>query len=215
MYKEFLKNLGFHTFKKNEKTWSWKREYYILVKEPSETMVNGKTKISKNAEINFTDDKRESILFQGQFIFNDLEFAEKLFKSIGIYEKINRVIVPNEPEKNSHNWFFKENNFIETVQNKWIKNIFLVAIVPPKFDTDRGKCIIMKKPNIKNLKERDRLAHVVYKGRYFFDDKEFTNKLFEKIGFFRFNQSDRNNDYFFQGEYLDNYKAVEDEFLKF
>ena len=214
MYKEFLKNLGFNTFKKNEKTWTWKREYYITVKEPSETMLNGKTKISKNSEINFTGDKRENVLFQGQFIFNELDFAEKLLKSIGIYEKINQLIVPNVNDRIGHNWFFKENNFIETVQNKWIKNIFFVAIVHPKFETDRGKCIIMKKPNIRKLKETDRLANVVYKGRYFFDDKEFTNKLFEKIGFFSFVQTDKNKDYFFQGEYLEDYKAVEDEFLK-
>lgn len=38
----------------------------------------------------------------------------------------------------------------------------------------------MKKPNIRKLKETDRLSNVVYKGRYFFDDKDFTNKLFEK-----------------------------------
>ena len=215
MYKEFLKNLGFNTFKKNEMTWTWNREFYITVKEPSETMLNGRTKISKNSEINFTGDKRENVLFQGQFIFNEIDFTEKLLKSIGIYEKINQLIVPNLHDRIGHNWFFEKNSFIETSQNKWIKNIYFVAIVPPKFDTDRGKCIILKKPNVKKLKETDRLANVVYKGRYFFDDIEFTNKLFEKIGFFSFNQTDKNKDYFFQGEYLDDYKAVEDEFLKF
>jgi len=106
--------------------------------------------------------------------------------------------------------------FKEIESDTWTKNIFLITLRPPRFENDRGKCLILKKPNIKKLIKGDRPAKVVYKGRYFFEDTFFTETLLEKINFYNFDSGQKNKSYEFTRERLaasGNY--IEEEFLNF
>jgi len=212
---KILENLGFKSVSKTERLWSWKDIFFIYIKKPSENNKHGKTKIYKDLGVYFTQDKRESILFSGYYCFDDEFSANTLLKNIGILEKINNTKILEEKTTN-HEEVLKEHGFTEIEQNTWVKNIFLISLKPPRFENDRGKCIILKKPNIKKLKKADRPANIVYKGRYFFDDLLFVQILFEKIGFYLFDAGDKNKSYHFTRETLaENGNYIEEEFLKF
>lgn len=210
-----LENLDFRPVGKSGRSLLWKDTFYVLNRPPDDKNKFGKTKIIKNSDISFSGDKRESILFQGSYSFDNDEFANKLLKNIGILEKINGTKILEQKDTN-HIQVLTDLGFTEIIYNTWTKNIFLISLRPPRFDTDRGKCIILKKPNIKKLIKGDRPANVVYKGRYFFDDNFFTETLLEKIGFYHFDNGQKNKTYEFNREMLvDNEHYIEEEFLKF
>ncbi len=219
MQSTILENLGFKVIIKLGRKWpywwSWQNTFYIYTKPVSENSRFGRTKILKTSDLNFTGDKRENVLFQGSYVFDNEEFAGKLLKNIGIEEKIKGIILTEQKEVN-HIEILTDLGFKEITHNTWTKNIFLISLRPPRFDTDRGKCIILKKPNNKKLMKNERPAGVVYKGRYFFDDPFFTEMLLEKIGFYLFESMEKNKTYQFNRETLaDTQSYIEDEFLKF
>lgn len=212
---KILDELGFLPIRKNGRGWEWKKSYRILITFPQESNPYGRTKIFKTQENIFTNDKRENMLFHGNYIFDNEAFVNRLFINTGIMEKIYQTKIIEQKDLN-HEELLNGLGFKEIEKNKWIKNIFMIALKPPKFDTDRGKCLILKKPNIKKLVSFDRPAKVVYKGRYFFDDDEFTENLLNIIGFYSFNAGQKNIEYEFQREVIEeSHQFVEDEFLKF
>lgn len=211
----FLEELGFKPIGKSGRSWSWQETFYVLIRPPDDTHRLGKTKISKTSHIGFTDDRRENILFLGSYSFDNEDFANRLFKNVGILEKITETKILEHKEVNHKN-VLTSLGFTEIEHNTWIKNIFLVSLKPPCFDADRGKCLILKKPNTKNLIRDSLPARIVYKGRYFFDDPFFTEILLEKIGFYYFASGEQNKTYEFQRETLKDSKTyIEEEFLKF
>jgi len=210
-----LEKLDFRPIGKSGYSWLWHDTFYILIKPPNYKHKLGWTQIIKNLNTNFTVDKRESFLFQGSYCFDNDDFAYRLLKNIGILEKINGTKII-ELKDTKHFQVLTDLGFIEIVPNTWTKNIFLVSLRPPRFDTDRGKCLILKKPNFKNLIKGDRPANVVYKGRYFFEDSFFTEILFDKIGFYLFDSEQQNKTYDFNRETMtDSENFIEDEFLQF
>ena len=210
-----LENLNFRPAAFSDRYLSWKNIYNIYNRLPDDKNRLGRTVISKKSNISFTGDKRENILFQGSYAFDNDEFANNLLKNIGILEKINGTKLLEQKGIN-HRQVLIDFGFKEIAYCTWTKNIFLISLRPPRFETDRGKCIILKKPNIKKLTLLDGRAKVVYKGRYFFDDTYFTETLLEKIGVYHFDNGKKNKTYEFNRETLaDNDKYIEDEFLKF
>jgi len=210
-----LKNLGFKPFGKLKQNWYWRNLYTILTKAPNENNIHGKSKIIKNLNTNFTGDKRETLLFQGSFAFDNDVFANKLLINVGVIENItsNRLV---ETIVTNHNQVLTELGFTEIGLNTWTKNIFLISLRPPRFENDRGKYIILKKPNIKKLTINDAPANVVYKGRYFFDDNVFTQILLEKIGYYHFDNGKKNKTYVFSRETItDSSLYLDKEFLNF
>ena len=211
----FLEKLNFKPVGTTGQSWLWQDTFYILTKPPNDKHVLGKTKITKILHSSFTGDKRENILFQGSYIFDNHIFTNRLLKNIGIIEKITGTKIIERNDTN-HQQMLTDIGFTEIEHNTWTKNIFLVSLRPPRFDNDRGKCIILKKPNIKKLIKDDRHANVVYKGRYFFEDSAFTETLLNKIGFYQFDSGQRNKTYEFTREMLvDSENYIEEEFLKF
>ena len=210
-----LKDLGFKQYGTFSQNWLWRHLYIVLTKAPEGTNLHGKSKIIKNLNTNFTGDKRETILFQGSFAFDNDDFANKLLTNVGIIERItgNSLV---ELKDTNHNQVLTDLGFTEISYNTWTKNIFLISLRPPRFENDRGKCIILKKPNIKKLINSDRPANVVYKGRYFFDDNVFTQILLEKIGFYHFDSGKKNKTYEFTRETVaDTALYIDKEFLNF
>lgn len=212
---EYLEKLGFLPFRKNGRGWEWKKTFRVLISFPTNSNLYGRSKIVKMQKISFTNDKRENILFQDTYVFDNEDFVNKLFVNVGIMEQLyNTKII--EKKSVDHSELLNSLGFKEIEKDRWIKNIFLIALKPPKFDSDRGKCLILKKPNIKKLVNDDRPAYVVYKGRYFFDDFSFTENLLKIIGLYSFISGNKNLDYQFQREVLEkSQQFIEDEFLKF
>lgn len=211
----FLENLGFRSVGKSGYSWLWQDTFFISARQPDDKKRYGKTRIFKNTNNSFTGDKRENILFQGFYCFDNEDFANRLLKNIGVLEKINGVKLL-EPKDTNHEQVLTDLGFTEIEPNTWTKNIFLISLKPPRFENDRGKCLILKKPNIKKLIKGDRPANVVFKGRYFFDDIFFTETILEKIGFHTFEQGYKNKTYEFTREtLLDSGQYIEEEFLKF
>lgn len=211
----FLENLNFKPVGKSGRSWLWQDTYYVLVRPPDDTNRFGKTRIIKNADPIFTGDKRENILFQGSYCFDNEDFANRLLKNVGVLEKMTGTKILEHKDTN-HRQVLTELGFTEIEFNTWVKNIFLVSLRPPRFENDRGKCLILKKPNVKKLLKSDRPANVVYKGRYFFEDNFFTEGLLERIGFYHFDSRKKNKTYEFTREtFLDSGRYIEEEFLNF
>jgi len=215
----YLESLNFKQDGESSQNWLWEDVFCILTKIPHDLYKCGKTKIIRKSNRSFTGDKRENVLYQGTYIFDneDLDFVCRLFKNIGVLERIKGTKILEKKDSN-HRQVLSNLGFTEIGLNIWTKNIFLVSLKPPRFATDRGKCLILKKPNMKNLIKDNRPAMVVYKGRYFFDDIFFTETLLEKIGFYYFfdSKKQKNKTYEFNRETLANSERfIDEEFLKF
>ncbi len=160
-------------------------------------------------------DRNQKQLFSGSYIFDNEEFAAELLKNVGIIELIQGTKI-RELKSHIHHLVLKELGFLEIERDVWIKGIYLISMQPPKWDNDRGKVVILKKRNIKKLKDGFYPSIVVYKGRYFFDDENFTRDLFDKIGFtyFNTNPKQKNFDYEFDRDiYEDGEFSYLDRFL--
>ena len=219
---ELLKYLGFTLRKeKHDKlrnTWIWKDVFEIENIIATKEKKKNRTSIFKKNPINPYSKENENILYWGFYIFDDNEFSLKLFKNIGIIEFINKTKIL-EPKPLVHETILTELGFERIELNTWTKGIFLISILPPKWNDDRGKVIILKKPNVKKLKAVDRASKVVYKGRYFFDDDDFTKILFDKIGFTYFdtNPKKKNFEYKFIRDKINGNDDlyIDKEFLNF
>ncbi len=212
---KILETLGFLKSDKLGKKWSYDDTFFISSTLPNDRNQLGKTKITKKLHKGYSADKRENILYQGFYGFDKKDFCYKILKNVGIVEKIKgeKII---EHKKLDHIQTLIGLGFSEIEPNLWTKNIFLVSLKPPQFKEDRGKCIILKKPNHSKLIKNDKPANVVYKGRYFFDDEYFTETLFRNIGFYIFDCSQKNKNYEFNRDTLDvNGHFLDEEFLKF
>ena len=211
----YLENLGFIPVGETGHYWSWDNTFTIYTVAPSVIGGYGKTGIFKNTSISFTGDNRENILYRGNYILDNEVFLNELLKNVGVLEKINGTKII-EKKNTNHQQILKDLGFSEVEANTWTKNIYLISLKAPRFDTDRGKCIILKKPNVKKLMKVDRPARVVYKGRYFFDDIFFTEALFDKIDFYNFDNGQKNKTYEFNRETIaETGLYIEEEFLKF
>jgi len=210
-----LENLGFIKFGKSGKNWSYDNTFAIYTIVPNDSHRLGRMKIIKKLDKVLYADKRENILYYGFYASDKNDFFYKLLKNVGIIEKIKgqKII---EHKKVNHIQALTDLGFSEIKPDTWTKNIFLVSLKPPRFEGDRGKCIILKKPNYNTLLKKDRPANVVYKGRYFFDDDDFTKILFHDIGFYIFDCGERNKNYEFTRDTLAiNGHFIDEEFLKF
>ena len=212
---KILENLGFFKSDQLGQKWSYNNTFFISSPFPNDRNQLGKTKITKRLHNGYSIDKRENILYQGFYGFDKKDFCYKILKNVGIIEKIKgqKII---EHKKLDHIQTLTGLGFLEVKPDLWTKNIFLVSLIPPRFEDDRGKCIILKKPNYSRLIKNDMPANVVYKGRYFFDDDDFTKTLFRNIGFYIFECSQKNKDYEFNIDTLEvNGRFLYEEFLKF
>jgi len=215
MQKEILSDLGFINNYGIQWKWHWNKYFFVSNGKDNTKPDNRKTTISRVVDLITTKDYRECILYHGKYIFDDKEFAEKLLLYVGVVEKIkNQIILDTTPEI-GHRWFLEEKEFEEIEPNWWVNGMYSVTIVPPAYDNDRGKCIILRRSNIKRLKREFVPATVCYKGRYFFENVNFTYALFEHITFFIFFNGRRNKDYKFERELWYDNKFLDVELLKF
>jgi len=210
---EILTNLGF-THNLRISNWNWEKYFFVNVGEPKPTIGSRKITIQKTNDLIATGDRREVILYNGQYVFHNKKFADKLLLFVGIEEKITGIKIVETNEEIGHRWFLEKYGFTEMEENWWTCGIYSVTIVPPVEDIIRGKCIILRR-NFKKPKKKSIKAEVCYKGRYFFNHKTFTKTLFKYIGFFQFVYSKKKKDYQFEKELWHNNKFLDVELLKF
>ena len=207
---KFLIDLNFRLVKNKQNgqnTWAW-GDLFVIANTPSLLKKwKSQTIIYKRIPGYPDIDRNQKLLFRGSYIFDNQEFASELLKNVGIIELIQGTRI-RELKSHIHHLTLKELGFIEIEQDVWTKGIYLIALQPPKWDNDRGKVVILKKRNIKKLKDGYQPSIVVYKGRYFFDDENFTKELLDKIGFTYFNENpkQKNIDYQFERDKYDNYE---------
>lgn len=213
--KLFLEDLNFIPIGKTGRLWAWNYIYTIYQRESDENYTFAKTSISKFSDEYSTGDKREKTVYHGNSIFDDLEFASTLFKNIGFYDCFFDRKITDESKVLNHRELLLNYGFTEISENLWTRTIFLISIQPPKFETDEGKCLILRKPNNRKLMRIDPKAKVSYKGRYFFDDETFTLELFKRIGCKPY-ASKRNPNYEFLREKIEGIESyIDEEFMKY
>lgn len=212
-----LTKLGFvkRNIKEDKQVWTWDDYYCITFIRPCEKHPRGKTKIYYQKAIGDIGDKRPFQLFSGFYIFDNRNMAFELLKNIGIVETITKKRY-KKVKKHNHHFYFSEYCFKEVAPNVFRKHFFQISFIAPKWEDEKGKCVILRKLQTKKSLKGLVDSQLVYKGQYFFHNDQFVKFLFDKIGFYKHEKEEKYMNYIFKREKTSDGKSFIDlELLNF
>lgn len=196
-----LKKLGFikRNTREDSQFWTWDDYFCITFVRPCEKSPKGMTKIYYQKAVGDIGDKRGFQLFSGFYIFDNRKMAFELLKNLGIVEAITKKR-DKKIKKHNHHFYFSEYGFKQVTPCVFRKHFFQISFIAPKWEDEKGKCVILKKPQTKRSLKGQTASKLVYKGQYFFHNDEFVKFLFDKIAFYKHEEAKMHMNYIFTRE---------------